>query len=242
MLNISDCYVTYPDGDSTVTALDGADLRVGPGELHAVVGESGSGKSTLLAVAGGLTVPDSGLVDVAGHTLAGADDTERTRIRRDFIGFVFQTPNVPASLSVRDQLLLTDHVRGQKTRPQRADELLERVGLGGLGDRRIGQLSGGQKQRVGIARAMMGQPKLLLADEPTSALDAENSRSIVTMLAQLVKESDIAGVLVTHDRSLLDACDGVTEMADGRTRICFRRCGGGASISDASPAPRARCR
>ncbi|AIT62074.1 ABC transporter ATP-binding protein [Corynebacterium doosanense] len=219
MLAISDCTVTYPDGTSTVTALDGANLQVGPGELHAVVGESGSGKSTLLAVAGGLTVPVSGLIDVAGQALAGADDKERTRIRRDYIGFVFQTPNMLPALTVRDQLLLTDHVRGQKRRPSRADELLERVGLGGLGDRKIGQLSGGQKQRVGIARAMMGEPKLLLADEPTSALDADNSRSVVEMLSQLVKESGIAGVLVTHDRSQLEVCDGVTEMKDGRTRL-----------------------
>lgn len=219
MLTITDCTVTYPDGTSTVTALDAANLRVGPGELHAVVGESGSGKSTLLAVAGGLTVPDSGLIDVAGNALAGADDKERTRIRRDYIGFVFQTPNMLPALTVRDQLLLTDHVRGQKRRPKRADELLERVGLGGLGDRKIGQLSGGQKQRVGIARAMMGEPKVLLADEPTSALDADNSRAVVDMLSQLVKESDIAGVLVTHDRSLLDACDGVTEMVDGQARL-----------------------
>lgn len=218
MLKISSCTVTYPDGDSTVTALDAADLTVNPGELHAVVGESGSGKSTLLAVAGGLTVPDSGLIAVGGNSLTGADDKERTRIRRDTIGFVFQTPNMLPALTVRDQLLITDHIRGQKRRPARADELLERVGLGDLGDRRIGRLSGGQRQRVGIARAMMGSPKLLLADEPTSALDAENSHSMVEMLSQLVKESGIAGVLVTHDRSQLGACDGVTEMADGRTR------------------------
>lgn len=134
---------------------------------------------------------------------------------------IFQQANLLASLTVRDQLLVTDHIRGLRgralrERAGRADELLDRVGLAGLGDRRMGQLSGGQRQRVNIARALMGQPVLLLADEPTAALDARLSRDIVTLLRGLTDDTGVATVMVTHDRSLLDAVDEVVTVADAR--------------------------
>ncbi|MDR7330554.1 ABC transporter ATP-binding protein [Corynebacterium guangdongense] len=219
VLKIEHATVTYPDGNSTVIALDHADLHVSANELHAIVGESGSGKSTLLAVAGLLTVPESGSVSLVGHELADADDTLRTAMRREHIGVVFQQDNMLPALNVRDQLLITDHIRGQKPRPTRADDLLARVGLAGQGDRRIGRLSGGQRQRVAIARALMGEPDLLLADEPTSALDAANSRSIIELFREVVDETGVACAIVTHDRSLLDVMDTVSEVTDGRTRV-----------------------
>ena len=134
---------------------------------------------------------------------------------------IFQQANLLASLTVRDQLLVTDHIRGLRgralrERAGRAAELLDRVGLAGLGDRRMGQLSGGQRQRVNIARALMGQPVLLLADEPTAALDARLSRDIVTLLRGLTDDTGVATVMVTHDRSLLDAVDEVVTVADAR--------------------------
>lgn len=193
--------VTYPDGERTVTALDQVSLDVAPGELVAVTGESGSGKSTLLSVAAGLTLPDAGTVTVDGSTAV-----------------VFQSPNLLGALSVREQLLVTDHVHGRRitsARRRRADSLLARVGLDGFGDRRIHQLSGGQRQRVNIARALMGDPALLLADEPTSALDHELSRRIVQLLRTLTDEDQLATVMVTHDRSQLDLADRVVEMRDG---------------------------
>lgn len=224
VLHISDAYVSYPDGEGTVTALDGADLAVAAGELHAIVGESGSGKSTLLAVAAGLTTPDSGLVEIDGARIDGATDPQRTAVRREDVGIVFQQPNLVGALSVRDQLLITDHIRGLRgkqlrKRTRRADALLERVGLGGYGPRQISQLSGGQRQRVGIARALMGSPKVLLADEPTSALDAANSRAIIALLREIVDDTGVAGAVVTHNRSLLPAFDSATEVIDGATRI-----------------------
>lgn len=224
VLHISDAYVSYPDGEGTVTALDGANLAVDAGELHAIVGESGSGKSTLLAVAGGLTAPDSGLVEIDGTRIDGAADPERTAVRRDDVGIIFQQPNLVGALSVRDQLLITDHIRGLRgktlrERARRADDLLTRVGLGGYGPRKVSQLSGGQRQRVGVARALMGSPKVLLADEPTSALDAANSRAIIALLREIVDETGVAGVVVTHNRSLLPAFDSATEVLDGATRI-----------------------
>jgi len=215
-LEISQSTVVYPDGESTVTALDKADLSAKPGELTAIIGESGSGKSTLLSVAAGLVTPTSGRVEVAGIDLTGADDKTRSKVRRENIGVIFQQANLLASLTVREQLLIMDHIRGVRMRPQRADELLEQVGLANLGSRRMAQLSGGQRQRVNIARALMAEPALLLADEPTSALDSSLSQEIMALIAKLTREMNTATVMVTHDRRLLDYVDQAVEVRDGR--------------------------
>ena len=215
-LEISHATVVYPDGESTVTALDKADLSAKPGELTAIIGESGSGKSTLLSVAAGLVTPTSGRVEVAGIDLTGADDKTRSKVRRENIGVIFQQANLLASLTVREQLLIMDHIRGVRMRPQRADELLEQVGLANLGSRRMAQLSGGQRQRVNIARALMAEPALLLADEPTSALDSSLSQEIMALIAKLTREMNTATVVVTHDRRLLDYVDQAVEVRDGR--------------------------
>lgn len=215
-LEISQSTVVYPDGESTVTALDKADLSAKPGELTAIIGESGSGKSTLLSVAAGLVTPTSGRVEVAGIDLTGADDKTRSKVRRENIGVIFQQANLLASLTVREQLLIMDHIRGVRMRPQRADELLEQVGLANLGNRRMAQLSGGQRQRVNIARALMAEPALLLADEPTSALDSSLSQEIMALIAKLTREMNTATVMVTHDRRLLDYVDQAVEVRDGR--------------------------
>ncbi|QPK79081.1 ABC transporter ATP-binding protein [Corynebacterium lizhenjunii] len=218
-LVLHDITVRYPDGNRTLTALDGANVRVAPGEVVALTGESGSGKSTLLSVAGGLIVPDAGRVVVAGQDIATAPDRVRTQVRREHIGLVFQQPNLLAALRVRDQLLLMDHLQGKRAtakRARRADELLERVGLGGLGQRRIGELSGGQRQRVNIARALMSAPTVLLADEPTSALDSARSADIMTLLQELTHEFDIATLLVTHSQTLAQRADAQVRVVDGR--------------------------
>ncbi|QGU05818.1 ABC transporter ATP-binding protein [Corynebacterium comes] len=203
-LTLDHVMLTYADGESTVTALDDVSFTAPACGMTAVVGESGSGKSSLLSVAAGLLTPTSGRVCVDGE-----------------VGLIFQQANLLGSLTVRDQLLITDHIRGLRGRALRgrnghADELLERVGLAGFGHRRMGQLSGGQRQRVNIARALMGAPAVLLADEPTSALDTALAREIVDLLAGITRETGAATVMVTHDRSLLAAFDRVVEMRDGR--------------------------
>ena len=198
ILDIRNATVTYQDGETTTTALADASLKAESNTLTAIVGESGSGKSTLLSVAAGLITPDSGSVQVDG-----------TR------SIIFQQANLLSSLNVRDQLLIMDHIAGRKLRPQRADELLEFVGLAGMGNRRMGQLSGGQRQRVNIARALMEQPDLLLADEPTSALDSHLSQEIIRLLRDVTQEMNTATVLVTHDRSLLNFADRVVEVKGG---------------------------
>lgn len=200
-LHLDHITLTYPDGPTEVTAVDDVSLTLHPGQFTALVGESGSGKSSLLAVAAGLQEPTSGQVRVDGPR-----------------GLIFQQANLLGALTAREQLLVTDHIRGRKPRRDRADELLERVGLAGFGHRRMNQLSGGQRQRVNIARAIMGSPAVLLADEPTSALDTRLAREVVDLLADITRETQAATLLVTHDRSLLDSCDRVVEMRDGRVR------------------------
>ncbi|MER0081477.1 ATP-binding cassette domain-containing protein [Corynebacterium sp. KPL2861] len=199
ILDIRNATVTFQDGTTTTTALDNATFSADSDTLTAIVGESGSGKSTLLSVGAGLITPDSGTVEVNGTN-----------------SIIFQQSNLLSSLKVRDQLLIMDHMAGRKLRKDRADELLEFVGLKGMGNRRIGQLSGGQAQRVNIARALMDEPNLLLADEPTSALDSHLSQEIIRLLRDITQEMRTATVLVTHDRSLLTYADHVVEVKDGR--------------------------
>lgn len=208
MLHMKDVTVTFQDGEETVTALDNISFDANPGHLTFIIGESGSGKSTLLSAAAGLLTPDSGTILV--------DDTPVSdEVRLQKIGMIFQQANLIGALNVRDQLLVTDHIRGVKPRVDRADELLAEVGLDGLGDRSMQQLSGGQRQRVGIARALMGEPKLILADEPTAALDSERSHEIVALLRTLVEEHNIACGFVTHNASLISESDEVVRVRDG---------------------------
>ncbi|MDK8470097.1 ABC transporter ATP-binding protein [Corynebacterium accolens] len=199
ILDIRNATVTFQDGTTTTTALDDATFSADSDTLTAIVGESGSGKSTMLSVGAGLITPDSGTVEVNGTN-----------------SIIFQQSNLLSSLKVRDQLLIMDHMAGRKLRKDRADELLEFVGLKGMGNRCIGQLSGGQAQRVNIARALMDEPNLLLADEPTSALDSHLSQEIIRLLRDITQEMHTATVLVTHDRSLLTFADHVVEVKDGR--------------------------
>ena len=205
MLELNDVTVAFKDGQEMRTVLDHLEFTAKPGEMTFIVGESGSGKSTLLSVAAGLITPDSGTAKLNGEVVDN-------NVRRDKIGMIFQQANLIAALNVRDQLLVTDHIRGLRPRRERAEELLATVGLEGLGDRRIGEMSGGQRQRVGIARALMGEPALLLADEPTAALDADRSQEIVQLLRQLTTERGIACGFVTHDRSLIESSDEVFEL------------------------------
>ena len=215
-LELKDVTVSYSDGDSHVKALNSVDLSVEAGEFVAVVGPSGSGKSTLLAVAGALTTPDSGQVLVAGEDIVPLGDSELAQIRRNHIGFVFQSSgNLPSALTAEEQIELASKVIGKTGRYSSA-ELLEKVGMAHRAKHRPGSLSGGERQRVGIARALVGDPQVLLVDEPTAALDRARSQEIVALLAQECHDFNVAGVMVTHDYEVLDHCDKVYEMVDGR--------------------------
>ncbi|MGA4690928.1 ABC transporter ATP-binding protein [Rhodococcus sp. AB351] len=215
-LDLADVCLSFGDGDSTVHALDHVDLDVAPGELVAIVGPSGAGKSSLLAVAGGLSRPTSGTVKVDGIDLTELDRKATTKLRRERIGFVFQSGNLLPALTARDQLLLVEKITGRPGR--NPAELLASVGMEHRADRRPGQLSGGERQRVGIARALMAEPSLLLVDEPTAALDRTRSHEVVELLARETHTSGVATIMVTHDHEVLRHCDRVLEMVDGRLR------------------------
>lgn len=228
-LTLSDVNLAFPDGDSTITALDHISLQVGAGEIAAITGPSGSGKSTLLSVAGALKRPDSGSVLL--RTEPGAEPIDLARlsrgqasaVRREHIGIVFQQSNLVSSLSAVEQLEAMSHLgqrvftsRAAKARTrERAMDLLERVGLADDAHKRPGQLSGGQRQRVNLARALMNRPSLLVVDEPTSALDQQRGAEVIELIIGAARERQAATLLVTHDRTHLHRMDAVYRVVDG---------------------------
>ncbi|MGV9356719.1 ABC transporter ATP-binding protein [Streptomyces misionensis] len=220
-LHLTDVTLTYPDGDTRLTALDRVSLEVPRGSLTAVVGPSGSGKSSLLAVAATLVTPDAGTVIVDGTRTTGLSRGELTELRRRTIGIVFQQPHLLPSLTAVEQLQVMAHLDGRSPAGARgrAMELLDAVGLADQAGRRPHQLSGGQRQRVNIARALMNEPTVLLVDEPTSALDHERGAGVVALLARLTRRQPTATVLVTHDRTHLGAADRIAEVHDGRLTV-----------------------
>jgi len=213
-LEIVDAVLELGDGDSRVRALDSVSLTVMPRELVAVVGPSGAGKSSLLAAAGALTRLDSGVVRVHGTDLATLSRRATTRFRLENIGFVFQSGNLLPSLTAADQLRLAGRLAGR--RRVDVDGPLQSVGIAHRASHCPGQLSGGERQRVGIARALVNEPTLVLADEPTAALGRRRSHEVVELLAERAHEAQVAVVMVTHDHDVLEHCDRVLEMVDGR--------------------------
>ena len=215
LVNVS---LEYADGSSTLKALDHVDLTVAQGEFLSVVGPSGSGKSSLLAVASTLIVPTYGVVIIDGEDVTAITPAQRTVLRREKVGIVFQQPNLLPSMTAVEQLLMREHLRGKAGagEQRKARELLDTVGLGSVLDKRPHQLSGGQRQRVNIARALMRNPSVLLVDEPTAALDQQRSESIVRLLRRITDEFATATVMVTHDTEFLPLTDAVAVMRDGR--------------------------
>jgi putative ABC transport system ATP-binding protein len=216
-LSLSRVTLEVGDGEETLLAMDAVDLTVAPGEFAAIVGPSGAGKSSLLAVAGALVRPTSGDVRVAGEDLGPMGARERARVRRELIGFVFQSGNLVPALSAADQLRLPLRFN-RRARSGARDplDLLAEVGMASKAERRPHQLSGGERQRVGIARALVTSPRVLLVDEPTAALDRQRSQEVVDLLARETRQHEVATVMVTHDHDILASCDAVYSMADGR--------------------------
>ncbi|MFE1823000.1 ABC transporter ATP-binding protein [Streptomyces anulatus] len=214
-LELNAVTVTLGRTDARTTILDGLDVTFEPGRMTALVGPSGSGKSTLLAVAGALLRPTSGQVLLDGENLAGLSDNRRAKARRERIGYMFQSGNLLSGLTATDQLLTAVHISGARPRAHRsrAEEALNRVGLGHRLRHRPEQLSGGERQRVALARALFLSPKLLLIDEPTAAVDRSQAGDLAALLAERAHQDNCVMVVATHDRTVAEAADRVVDMA-----------------------------
>ena len=206
----------FKDGEAYIDVLKVIDFNINKGEFVAIVGPSGSGKSTLLSIIGALLSTDDGDVLINGKSVKNLDEGQRSQVRLNDIGFIFQTAELLPYLHAEDQLDLVAKLNNmdKKERKERAKALLTDVGLEKRRKHYPHQLSGGEKQRVAVARAFMNDPALILADEPTASLDEARSHEIVSLIKQEVKAKDKAAIMVTHDESLLTYCDRVFRMKD----------------------------
>ncbi|MFF0445665.1 ABC transporter ATP-binding protein [Streptomyces sp. NPDC004609] len=205
----------YGSGDSTVTALDHVSLGFPRGTFTAVMGPSGSGKSTLLQCAAGLDRPTAGSVTVGDTELTKLSQTRLTLLRRDRIGFVFQSFNLLPSLTAEQNVALPLRLAGRRPSRARVREVLDQVGLGDRARHRPTELSGGQQQRVALARALITRPEVLFGDEPTGALDTRTSREVLTMLRTMVDGEGQTVIMVTHDPVAASYADRVVFLVDG---------------------------
>ena len=235
LIELNNIYKIYQMGSETVHALDGVDLTIDQGEFVAIVGSSGSGKSTAMNIIGCLDVPTSGTYHLGGVDVSTMDDDQQAEIRNKMLGFIFQQYNLIPKLSVLENVELPLLYAGVDSgeRRERALASLERVGLRDKGKNLPSQLSGGQQQRVSIARALAGDPSLILADEPTGALDSRTGREVLAMLQDLHCQGHTV-VLITHDNSIAVQAQRIIRLEDGRVVY-----DGPASAPEAVVTPRA---
>ncbi|MEM9714292.1 MAG: ABC transporter ATP-binding protein [Actinomycetota bacterium] len=218
-LTLRDVRKVYEMGDgSEVVALDHASLDLGADEMIALVGPSGSGKTTLCSIAGGILKATEGTIVVGGEDISNHDDKLLTKFRQESVGFVFQAVNLVPFLNARENLLVVDELGRRTGAParERADQLLDELGLADRAKNLPSQLSGGQRQRVAIGRALMNDPTLVLFDEPTSALDTELGEQVMELIRTEMKQRGTAAIVVTHDERITDYCDRTVRIIDGR--------------------------
>ena len=217
MIELVGIHKHYRMGDQEVRALDGVDLSIGRNEYVALIGPSGSGKSTLMNLLGCLDTPSAGHYLLNGRDTATLDDNELAHVRNREVGFVFQSFHLLPRMSVLDNVMQPLVYRGlpRAERRRRAVESLERVGLGNRLDHRPNQLSGGQRQRVAVARALVGEPSLLLADEPTGNLDSRTSAEIMALFDAIHAQGQTV-VVVTHEPDIAAHCHRTVRIGDGR--------------------------
>ena len=221
VLEAVDLTKSYVGGDgSTLTVLDGVNLRVSRGEMVAIVGASGAGKSTLLHLLGALDQPTRGTVLLGGLDIAGRSDEELSSLRNHKVGFVFQFHHLLREFSALENVIMPMRIAGvdAERAEERAKSLLERVGLGPRMTHRPGAMSGGEQQRTAVARALAMDPAVLLADEPSGNLDHANSERLHDLFVGLSEDLEIAMVVVTHNRSLARRADRALHMEDGVLR------------------------
>jgi len=220
IIEIQELRRIYGDKRQAVVALDGVNLQITRGEFICVAGPSGSGKSTLLNLIGALDTPSGGKIFVNGCDITRLNRSRRAIFRRDNIGFVFQSFNLIAVLSVYENVeypLLLQKIP-QARRKERVSAALRDVGISELGEKHPNALSGGQQQRVAVARAIVGRPSIILADEPTGSLDSKNGRDIITLFRQLNVSHNITFCFSSHDPEVINQADRTLSLKDGRIR------------------------
>ncbi len=217
MIDLKNVYKIYETGDVEVHALDGISLHIDKGEFVSIVGQSGSGKSTCMNIIGCLDVPTSGEYILDGIDVSTMDDDELSYIRNTELGFIFQQYNLIQKLSILNnvELPLIYKRYSKEERKRIALEALEKVGLKGMENRFPQQLSGGQQQRVSIARALAGNPSVILADEPTGALDSRTGIEVLALIKKLHEEGNTI-ILVTHDNQIAEQAKRVVRIQDGK--------------------------
>ena len=218
LLRVDGVSKVYGEGHTAVTAVSSATMAVDEGEFVALLGPSGSGKTTLISIIGGLLSPSTGTVMVGSTDVTAMSRKQLTAFRAEQVGFVFQSANLVPFLSARENLLyVSSLVKGisKKQAQQRADQLLEELGLADRMGNLPEQLSGGERQRVAIGRALMNDPDLVLVDEPTAALDTAMGRNVVQLLRREIKARGKTGIMVTHDLRMVEYTDRVFEILDG---------------------------
>lgn len=206
----------YKLGDNTVKALDDVNFRVQEQEFVAIIGKSGSGKSTLLHMLGGLDVPTSGEVCIAGRNIAGMNREELTIFRRRKVGFIFQSYNLVQDLNVYENIVLPVKLDGKRVDRDFVEEIIQLLQLEDKKAALPGTLSGGQQQRVAIARALAAKPQIILADEPTGNLDSMTSHEVMGLLKVVAKRYAQTIILITHDQDIAQMADRIVRIEDGR--------------------------
>ncbi|WP_221073889.1 lipoprotein-releasing ABC transporter ATP-binding protein LolD [Agarivorans aestuarii] len=217
VLVAKDIYKTYQDGNQLTEVLHGVDFEVNAGEAVAIVGSSGSGKSTLLHILGGLDEANKGEVNIDGQAIAGLSSKQLAKLRNQKLGFIYQFHHLLGEFSAIENVAMPLLIAGmaKKTAMQKAQVLLERVGLGHRLEHRPSELSGGERQRTAIARALVNEPSLVLADEPTGNLDSHSTESIYQLILELNRDLNTAFVVVTHDLALAAKFSRQAYMQDG---------------------------